>query len=215
MVFFRSEMIIVALAVIGALTLATAGGIGIAKLLHYRAGDASSDPLVAGITIPETVAPLAPPALPRTLSRPGPPAPSQVSPGKLGGAILPAPEPMADLSIRIIDTGISGGGGSGFVRVNSIPAGERPAIVFVVMNVGTVASDRWQFSANLPTLDGRHISSVQLPLGPGEGRRFTLGFGELNKTGENPVTLSVFSWSSSSDKNPANDADTAILERGY
>lgn len=205
MAFPRFEMIIAALAVIGALSLVTAGVIGMVKLVHYRTGEAAVGSIAAGITLPEAVTPSAPPSLPQTFSNPRPPAPIPT----------PAPEPMADLSVRIIDTGISTGGGSGFLHANSVQAGERPAIVFTVMNVGTLASDRWQFTANLPTLDGRYLSPVQQPLGPGEGRRFTLGFGELNKTGENPVTVSAFSWSPSTDKNPANDAATAVFNRGY
>lgn len=216
-------------AVVAVLALASVGAFGVARIMRDRSGEATAGSLSAGITIPEAITPPAPASLPRASSAlksfAPPPAPPPV------GGSAPAPEPlalnrltlslpnppngMADLSVRIIDTGIAAGGGAGFVHANSVQAGERPAVVFTVTNVGTSASDRWQFTANLPTRDGRFISPIQLALGSGEGRRFTLGFGELNKTGENPVTVSVFSWNPSTDKNPSNDADTAVLERGY
>lgn len=205
MQYSRFEIVMAVFAVIGVLSLVAAGVIGMVKLVHYRTEGATAESLAAGITIPEVIAPSVPPSLPRTSSISRPPAPVPT----------PAPERMADLSVRIIDTGISTGGDSGFVHANVVQAGERPVIIFTVMNVGTLASDRWQFTANLPTLDGRYLSPVQQPLGPGEGRRFTLGFGELNKSGENPATVSVFSWSPATDTNPSNDANTAVLERGY
>ncbi len=205
MQYSRSEIVMAVFAVIGVLSLVAAGVIGMVKLARYRTEGATAESLAAGITVPEVTVPPVPPTPLRIFPSPRSPAPVMTS----------APEPMADLSVRVIDTGISTGGGAGFLHANSVQAGERPVIVFTVVNVGTLASDRWQFTANLPTLDGRYTSPVQLPLGPGEGRRFTLGFGELNKTGENPVTVSVFSWNPSTDKNQFNDADTAVLERGY
>ena len=122
---------------------------------------------------------------------------------------------MADLAVQIVDTGIATGGGVGFVHTDPIPAGERPAIVFSVINAGTAVSERWQFTLNLPAPDGRFTSELQLPLAPGEGRRFTIGFSELLRQGENQATVTVFPWKGSGDANAANDAATALLTRGY
>lgn len=197
-------------AVIGILALVGAGVFGIVKLIRYRHETPAA--------FADVAAPL--PIEEARLPGVGLPPPLPVREGSFpvsARAMPPAPKPAgaADLSVRIADVGIVTGGGAGFMHANAVGPEERPAVVFTVMNVGTGVSMRWQFTANLPTLDGRFTSEIQQPLAPGEGRRFTLGFGELLRPGENSLTVSVFPWSGTSDADLSNDAATAILVRSY
>ncbi len=204
----RFVIVMTAFAAIGLIALVAAGIFGVAKLIRYRRpGDLPAAQATAGLvgsaTLPPPPAPAPGPMPPnvKTYERTRPPA-------ALAGG-------MADLAVQIVDTGIATGGGVGFVHTDPIPAGERPAIVFSVINAGTAVSERWQFTLNLPAPDGRFTSELQLPLAPGEGRRFTIGFSELLRQGENQATVTVFPWKGSGDANAANDAATALLTRGY
>lgn len=206
----RMRGVMLVSAAIGVIALASAGVFGMVRLIQHRRGtpEAPSEATAAvaapQVPFPNAAAPLPPPAYGnavRASERTIPPAPRSVG--------------TADLSVRIVATGIVTGGGAGFTQADIVGPGERPAVEFTVMNVGTAVSERWQFTANLPTLNGRFVSDVQQPLAPGEGRRYTLGFGELLREGENSLTVSVFPWSGTGDARLANDAATAFIVRGY
>lgn len=206
----RFAIAMMACAAIGLVALISAGVFGALKLIRYRRqGVPPAVQATAGLLDQDALLPSPAPA-----PEPIPPKP-KVKTYERTGPPAALPGGIADLAVRIVDTGIATGGGAGFIHSNAVQAGERPAIVFTVINAGTAVSERWQFTANLPAVDGRFTSELQQPLAPGEGRRFTIGFSELNRQGENQATITVFPWKGSGDANFANDAATAVLTRGY
>lgn len=205
----RLKIAMMAFAAIGLIALISTGVFGVLKLIRYRSpGVPPAVQATAGV--------LGPAVLPSPAPAPEPiPPKPKVKTYERARPPAALPGGIADLAVRIVDTGIATGGGAGFVHSNAVQAGERPAIVFTVINAGTAVSERWQFTANLPAVDGRFTSELQQPLAPGEGRRFTIGFSELLRQGENQATITVFPWKGSGDTNVANDAATAVLTRGY
>lgn len=129
-------------------------------------------------------------------------------------ASLPLPNPIPDFAVTMVDAGIITAGGD-FRHATSVSRGEEPAIVFDIANIGTAVSERWQFTAVLPTFGGQFTSQSQLPLAPGDRVRFTLGFRDLARQGENAAVITIDPTNSLKDRNRTNDSAMARFFRNY
>lgn len=89
----------------------------------------------------------------------------------------------ADLSARIIETGIIDPDTEAFVATSTFHATDEVAVRFAVENVGGGTSDTWMFNAVLPTTPV-HIydSNEQRVLEPGDRIEYTLQFDRVSKT---------------------------------
>ena len=193
--------LVYALAAIGAVTVLALGMLGLARLGAGREGTlaprnetASAIEVVGGTTTPEIAqAPI------RRRTFPPPPAGIQ------------AP----DLAVAIVATGIINEVNGEFRNATTVSRGEQAGILFDVMNIGTATSARWYFGADLPTFGGAYISPEQSALKPGERARFTIGFRELYRAGENTAVITVDPRNAIPDRDRSNDHGRATLIRGY
>lgn len=212
----RRERIGELLASFGIIAVVGFGVFGIRAIVEHRRAVPATEPrryaaAAAGFGIinapPRAGQPLLtvqPEILPPALATPPPAVPFPPS---------PAARSAPDLAIRIVDVGTVGRQGSTFMPAASVGRGERPAIVFDVLNIGTAVSGRWQFTANAPA--GPFVSAFYQPLGPGEGVRLTVSFPELRGEGGSTLTVGVAPWSPASDADQANNTATAVFVRGY
>lgn len=149
-----------------------------------------------------------PPTPPRVSKNPPPPPPTAKS-------VRIDANGVPDLTVRVITTGIMNAATGELRPAPSVGQGERAGVMFDVINIGTAVSGRWRFSANVPTLGGSFASESQAPLAPGDRVRFTIGFGDLIRSGENAAVFTVDPGNELKDANRANDTATAILLRSY
>ena len=179
----RFVPVIYAFAAIGLVSVFSVGVLGLTRLVKFRMGTGSSAEVAAvaagaagtaGTSSVSAASPIAnPPAEPSILTRRPEPVPT------------PALPPRPDLAVSVIDSGIIETSTGRFQHADSIALGQQPALVFEVANLGGARSESWQFSVNLPTFAGLYTSSDQQPLAPGERIRFTLGFRDLSRAGQN------------------------------
>lgn len=85
---------------------------------------------------------------------------------------------LPDLEITVRGVGyMTGIEASTFVAADTVPAGYRPAISFIVKNIGTNVSGKWRFSAYVPATTSYLYQSVtQQSLNPGDSIDYTLSF---------------------------------------
>ncbi len=210
----RSRWIKIAMGVfsaIGVIAIFTAGVLGARVLVRSARGNPPANE-AASIGAPEPPDKPAPPPAnalpppPGTVLRPPRVIPPDSQPP------TPSPAGISDLAAEIVDTGILAGGPSGtFKSAPSIRPDDYPAIVFDVVNIGTAVSERWEFSATLPTLGGFFKSETQPPLAPGDRIRFTLGFrpvGAPSGPGGAAAVITVDPLNRLIDRNRKNDSAT-------
>lgn len=196
------EIGVQAFALVGLIAVLGLGALGIRRLFLRRA----AAPPVAGSTAAIAVEPKHSTAEPvRSLPPPWNAAKSPSSPRST----------IADLAVTIIGTGVLDAAGGAFRSQETISRGEQPAILFEVINLGGVSSERWRFTAGLPTFAGQFSSPEQPPLAPGERVRFTLGFLELNGPGANRAVITVDPENRLRDADRENDFAAAVLVRSY
>lgn len=174
-------------------------------------------------TPPEVEAPRPVPAVPQPIIQPGTPS-TTYYPQVPGGATPPPinPNGVPDLSIQILATGIASTSTAttteSFSPKSSILQGQRPAIQFIVKNIGTNESGEWNFNAQIPTslAGGDFTSAPQPSLRPGDFVLFTIAFDDLRNTGENRARFLVDpSAKITKDQNRLNNEATAVITRGY
>jgi hypothetical protein len=119
----------------------------------------------------------------------------------------------ADLSIRVIGTGIALGDDRTFYEAPAIPADQKGAIKFVVENVGGTRSGTFNFIATLP-IEGnpffRYEAPTQQPLNPGDRVEYTLGFDTLDVDDNANITIVI--RPTGPDANSSNNAVSRTVE---
>lgn len=79
-----------------------------------------------------------------------------------------------------------------FVASSTVPAGARPAVKFIIKNIGTNVSGQWRFNASIPTQTAYlYYSPFQQSLSPGESIDYTLGFDQANRGSGQTVSISA------------------------
>lgn len=212
----RFSLAVYVFAAIGLVSVLGIGAFGVVRLVRFRA-DAAISPETASVAADAGNATNTASAGQAALTPPpaAEPVPPAVVTRRPAPVLSPALGARADLAIQIIDTGIIEPSSGQFRHAESINLGDQPAVVFDVTNLGSVRSEGWQFSVNLPTFAGLYTPPDQQPLNPGERIRFTLGFRNLVRTGSNTVTITLDPANRVSDSNRANDVATATFTRGY
>lgn len=97
----------------------------------------------------------------------------------------------ADLSVRILETGIVDNGK--FVRSNYSTIYDKVGIRFEVVNQGSRSTGDWKFHADLPSTDSSvasFTSETQSSLAPGEKAVFVIGYDQARQ-GTHSVTIAV------------------------
>jgi hypothetical protein len=117
-----------------------------------------------------------------------------------------------DIAVHISQTGyLTGNDTNTFVGGTTVPSGLRPAVKFMVTNVGTNASGQWYFKADLPTTSSYTFNSdVQQSLLPGEHIEYTLGF-DRAATGSKTITVTVDPDHKISESNELNNVDSTAV----
>lgn len=152
-----------------------------------------------------------------------PQPPSTVYYPPTGGTLPPIdPNGVPDLSLQILATGIVSTSSTSsverFTAKSSIMQGDRPAIQFMVKNIGTNVSGGWNFKVELPTaLSGNEFTSgTETSLRPGDFVIYTIGFDSLRNSGENRARIIVDPNAQvNRDSVRSNNEGTAILFRGF
>jgi hypothetical protein len=128
-----------------------------------------------------------------------------------GGTVAPYGNP--DLQVSMVSVGyLTSASTDAYVPNTSVPSGERPAIKFMVKNVGTNWSGTWRFTAAIPTKTSfTYTSDIQQSLAPGDSIEYTLGFDRADVGTGKEVTLTVNSDHSVPDLNTANNTTKAYL----
>ncbi len=115
----------------------------------------------------------------------------------VGGSVSTQPTGTGvDLAARILETGIIDTTTNTFTATTSahFSITVRPAVRFIVENLGTAASGSWNFSAVLPTAPAHtFVSDAQKSLGPNDRVEFTLGFDSFspNESGVGTFTVNA------------------------
>lgn len=122
---------------------------------------------------------------------------------------------VPDLAVKIFAVGIVDGQAGNFTATTSVAQGQYAGVVFDVTNVGTAISNKWRFSATLPTYESYFASPLEDSLSPCSSIRFTLGFRGLNDHGANTVTITVDPQNELKDANRANDTATTTIYRAF
>jgi hypothetical protein len=119
----------------------------------------------------------------------------------------------ADLTIRMLDTGIVNRSTGTYTIATRATSGDRVAARFEVTNNGTIPTGVWRFQATLPTSDTNNqlfLSDTLPSLNPGEKRTYTVGFENLQNVGTNTITITVDSANQVSETNENNTASISI-----
>lgn len=117
-----------------------------------------------------------------------------------------------DLAARILETGMIDTTTNTFTATSSVrvSATVRPAVRFVIENLGTAASGPWRFNAALPTLPA-HVfeSDAQKSLGGNDRIEFTLGFDSVHPDEDGTAVFTVIADPSGSIKEVSEENNIA------
>jgi hypothetical protein len=126
--------------------------------------------------------------------------PGPTTPGKTSESTytLTSPKPSTpvnaqpDLTVKVLAVGTIDPSTNVFTVKSEVSTGERAAIKFEIINIGTKKADGWTFNAVLPTFPS-HIfhSDTQLPLTPGDKIEFTLGFDQIDVS-QNTAVITIY-----------------------
>ncbi len=99
-----------------------------------------------------------------------------------------------------------------FVASSTVPAGSRPAVHFIIKNVGTNASGSWRFSASIPAQTAFiYQSQFQQSLNPGDGIEYTLGFDQASAGTDKMISITANFDRSVAESNPDNNSASAKI----
>lgn len=121
---------------------------------------------------------------------------------------------LADFETKIIATGyLTSTSTSSFIATTTIPRGMRPAVTFVIKNVGTnTAQAGWRFSASIPTQNAYvFYSPAQQALNPGDSIEYTLGFDQASPGSGRSLSIVANSDHSLGESNVSNNSATATV----
>lgn len=120
------------------------------------------------------------------------PATYNVYPAGTGATVAPL-SGLSDLTVTIVSTGyLTSVDTASFVKASTVPSGQRGAVKFVIKNVGTNASGRFDFEATLPTSSSYTFTSdFQASLLPGETIEYVLGFDRARSGEDRAIKIIV------------------------
>jgi hypothetical protein len=130
--------------------------------------------------------------------------------------VVSNPSGKADLTIRILDTGVVNRSTGAYTPASSVQSSDRAGVRFEVENIGSAATSAWQFRAQLPTTDVsniNYVSNTQASLNPGEKTTFTIAFENVAARGNNPVTITLDANNTINEPNEVNNTATANVVR--
>lgn len=172
-------------------------GIAILAVQETRFDDATSTS-----TIDDTVlAPVNVPQAPSTPTTQFVTIPTVVRPQLFG---------KADLTVSVLAYGLVDSSTGEFEETDEIPydlpSGQRGAIRFEVINIGTNVSDEWRFEAELPTSPNySYTSPEQQELFPGDKIVFTIGFTKVRRADSDTYRIEVDSRDDVDESNENNN----------
>jgi len=122
----------------------------------------------------------------------------------IGGAAAASPVSfygLPDLMVTVSAIGyLDTSSADSFIASATVPDDKRPAVRFIVKNIGTNVSGTWRFEASIPTRGTfDYDSPLQQSLAPGDSIDYTLGFDRAREGTDQPITLTV-------------DSDTRVTE---
>ncbi len=117
---------------------------------------------------------------------------------------------LPDLTVAVVAKGyLTSADTTSFVKSDTVPSGERPAVKFSVLNVGTNASGRFDFTAKLPTRSSyMYTSDSQDSLLPGEHIDYVLGFDRARSGEDSEITITVDDDNDVTESNNSNNSVT-------
>lgn len=113
---------------------------------------------------------------------------------QISGVTTSAPlSGLPDLVTNIIAIGyLTSQSTDSFVVSSTVPSGSRPAVRFVVKNVGTNVTGQWRFSASIPTpVNQIYQSPMQQSLNPGDYIEYILGFDQAISGNDKMISVSA------------------------
>jgi len=124
-----------------------------------------------------------------------------------------APYGLPDLSVTITSLGyLTLPSTDSFVASTTAPYGTRPAIKFVVKNIGTNIASSWRFIAAIPTVNSYvYQSQAQQPLNPGDSIEYTLGFDQAAIGSNQSISITADSDHTILESNEENNTATASM----
>lgn len=130
-----------------------------------------------------------------------------------GSTATPTYSGLPDLAVTIENVGyLASSTADSFVASSSVQAGSRPAVKFVIKNVGTNIAAPWRFSATIPTQTAYVFQSpAQQALGPGESIEYVLGFDQANRGANQQITVTANFDNAVTETSTANNTATASL----
>lgn len=166
----------------------------------------------AGIatTTPVAETPAKPATAPAAVaSHPGTPTYTVVTTTKPAPALFG----LSDLTVAVVAKGyLTSADTTSFVKSDTVPNGERPAVKFSVLNVGTNASGRFDFTAKLPTRSSfTYTSDSQDSLLPGEHIDYVLGFDRARSGEDSEITITVDDDNDVAEINNSNNSVSVTL----
>lgn len=126
----------------------------------------------------------------------------------------PVPHGKADFTVKITEIGYCRSDNPDSFRASrEVPDGENGGIKFVVSNIGTNNSGRWDFTYELPTSPSlERTVSNQRELGPGDRIEYTLCFTEPRSGNNRDITVEVDTDDDVNESNERNNTDTAEID---
>ncbi len=121
---------------------------------------------------------------------------------------------LPDLVTTITATGyLSSATTTSFTASSTVPAGMRPAVKFVVKNIGTNSTPTsWHFSASIPTSNSYVFYSPNQPsLNPGDSVEYTLGFDQAAPGVNRSISIIADSITAIAESNENNNSAIASL----
>ena len=100
---------------------------------------------------------------------------------------------LSDLVVNITAIGyLETTSADSFVASSTVPSGKRPAVRFVIKNIGTNVTGPWRFSASIPTQTAYiYQSQPQQSLNPGDNIEYTLGFDQVIPGADKMVSITA------------------------
>jgi len=99
-----------------------------------------------------------------------------------------------------------------FVTSSTVPAQNRPAVVFTIKNIGTKVGGQWRFSASIPTQTAYiYQSEPQQPLNPGDRITYTLGFDQATRGTDKTISITANFDRTVTESNPDNNSASALV----
>jgi len=188
----------------------------------FHRGDASVS-VVPSPTASSTLSSTASSTLPTpAVEKPKPVTQPATTPGEktsatypMGGAATPT-SPLTglpDFIVVIKGVGyLATSSADSFVATTTVQSGSRPAVNFLIENVGTNATGAWRFSASIPTQTSYLFQSPpQQSLNPGDSIEYTLGFDQANRGADQTISITANFDHAVAESNPDNNSASAKL----